>query len=57
MKSLASSEMSSKSSSSKSHCAIVMLARVSASESPRNGESPDSLQSENDSSGQIHLAF
>ena len=44
MKSLASSEISSKVSSSKSHCAMVTLTNVSASESPRNGDRPERLE-------------
>lgn len=43
MKSLASSEISSKASSSKSHVAEVTLARVSLSLSPIKGESPLTL--------------
>lgn len=46
MKSLASSDMASKASSSKSNSARVMLAKVSASLSPMKGESPDSLGEE-----------
>ena len=44
MKSLASSEMTSKLSSSKSHSAAVTLARVSLSFSPNNGDKPLSLE-------------
>ena len=40
MKSLASSEMTSKLSSSKSHSAAVTLASVSLSSSPSNGDNP-----------------
>ena len=43
MKSLASTEMSSKVSSSKSHCAMVTLTSVSDSLSPRKGDKPDML--------------
>ncbi len=48
MKSSASSEMSLKASSSKSHCAIVTLASVSGSVSPRNGDRPDNLRTNQD---------
>lgn len=44
MKSLASSEISLKASSSKSYLATVTLAIVSMSVSPMNGESPDRLE-------------
>lgn len=44
MKCLASLEMASKASSSKSKSARVMFAKVSASFSPINGESPDNLK-------------
>ena len=44
IKSLASSVISSNDSSPKSQFALVTLARVSASWSPRNGDSPDNLQ-------------
>lgn len=44
MKSLASLDMASKASSSKSKSDLVILAKVSASFSPINGDSPDSLQ-------------
>ena len=43
MKSFAVSEISSNSGASKSNCADVMLARVSASLSPAKGEYPDKL--------------
>lgn len=46
MKSLASSVMASKASSSKSNSARVMLLKVSASLSPMKGDSPDSLREE-----------
>lgn len=48
MKSLASCVISSKLSSLNSHCAAVTKARVSASLSPWKGDSPLSLQREED---------
>ena len=45
MKSLASLEISSNASSSKSQAALVIFARVSGSLSPANGERPDRLKS------------
>lgn len=48
MKSLASCVISSKLSSLNSHCAAVTEARVSASSSPWNGDSPLSLQTGED---------
>lgn len=50
MKSLASCVISSKLSSSNSHCAAVTKARVSASLSPWKGDSPLSLHGEGDNS-------
>ena len=47
IKSLASSDMTSKLSSSKSHSTPVTLARVSLSSSPRSGDRPLSLQVNN----------
>lgn len=44
MKSLASSEISLKASSSKSYLATVTLAMVSMSVSPMNGDRPDNLE-------------
>lgn len=43
MKSFASFEIALKASSSKSKSALVMLANVSASFSPMNGDNPDNL--------------
>lgn len=44
IKSLASCEMASNASSSKSYEALVMFAKVSASFSPMNGDKPDNLK-------------
>lgn len=57
MKCLASLEMASKASSSKSKSARVMFAKVSASFSPINGESPDNLKKDKKCNKYLLLLF